>query len=138
MSTSVHRSATVQIRRSRLVALVVGSQPWRQSSTWAVTAFAFEGNGRPRPRDLAGGRPGYIPYSGPHPATATDVPGPGTPASAPAGHAGARVDHVPDTRGLAAKRSAPATPSRPRRRARRGVGPGVDEPADAASTRRGS
>jgi hypothetical protein len=44
MSTSITAPATVQIGRSRLVALVVAVAALAALVTWAVTAFAFEGD----------------------------------------------------------------------------------------------
>jgi len=44
MSTSITAPATVQIGRSRLVALVVAVAALAAVVTWAVTAFAFDSN----------------------------------------------------------------------------------------------
>ena len=114
MSTSISAPTTVQIGRSRLVALVVAVSALAAVVTWVVTAFAFDSGALGR---RARRRPWSTTRSPPRPALRI-VAGPGS-ATPAAQTRGRSVDHVADTRGARRRtRSEPATSSRPPRPAR--------------------
>ena len=137
MSTSHHRPTTVQIRRSRLVALVVAVAALAAVVTWAVTAFAFDGNGSTRLRrarrrpwsttrlppaslHCSDRRPavqGYMSYLGQRRAGRAE--GPSIMSLTPAGLAGGALGT-----GYALPTAQNGSSDR--------VDPGLDEPADAA------
>ena len=73
VSTYPSIPATVEIKRGRLFALVVGIAVLTAAVTWVLSAYAFDSGGSTTAAATAPAVQGYMSYLGPHPATATNT-----------------------------------------------------------------
>jgi len=74
MSTYPSIPATVEIKRGRLVGLVVGIAAVAAAVTWVLAAYAFDSGGSATTAATAPAVQGYMSYLGPHPTTVSDTP----------------------------------------------------------------
>jgi hypothetical protein len=74
MSTYSSIPATVEIKRGRLIGLVVGIAAVTAAVTWVLSAYAFQTGGASTTAATAPAVQGYMSYLGPRPATAIDTP----------------------------------------------------------------